>query len=98
MRRKGERPVPRRLLDITPSSPVVRMIADGDHWFAAWAIQQATPLARLARTTGIPAPRLHTIQHGDHVSRAEVDALARAWSVSAEGLIGTLPDRALVVD
>lgn len=98
MRRKGERPVARPLLDITPSSPVMRMIADGDHWFTAWTMQQATPLAQLARTTGIPAARLHTIQQGDRVSRAEIDALARAWSASAEGLIGTLPDRALVVD
>ncbi len=98
MRRKGERPVPRRLLDVTPSSPVMRMIAEGDHWFNAWMFQQATALARLARTTGIAVARLHAMQQGDRVSRAEIDALARAWSVSAEGLIRTLPDRSLVID
>lgn len=98
MRRKGERPVPQRLIDITPSSPVMRMIATGDHWFTAWLCQQSTPLTRLARTTGLSVARLLAIQQGDRVSRAEIDALARAWSVSAEGLIGTLPDRALVID
>lgn len=98
MRRKGERPILRRLLDITPSSPVMRMIASGDHWFAAWMMQQVTPLAELARTTGLAAARLHAIDQGDCVSRAEIDALARAWSVSAEGLIGTLPNRSLVIE
>ena len=98
MRRKGERPVPKRLLHITPSSPVMRMIATGDSWFNAWTFQQSTPLARLARTTGLDVARLHAIQRGDRISRAEIDALARAWCVSAEGRIGTLPDRALVID
>ena len=98
MRRKGEKPVPRTLLAITPSSPVMRMIADGDTWFNAWTFQQSTPLARLARMTGLTVARLYAIEHGDRVSRTEIDALARAWSVSADGLIGTLPDRSLVVD
>lgn len=98
MRRKGKKPVTRTQLAITPSSPVMRVIADGDTWFNAWTFQQCTPLARLARTTGLPMGRLCAIEQGDRISRAEIDALARAWCVSAEGLIGTLPDRSLVID
>lgn len=98
MRRKGEKPVLKTLLEITPSSPVMRTIASGDPWFKAWSFQQCTPMARLVRTTGLTAGRLAAIEQGDRISRAEIDVLARAWSVSAEGLIGTLPDRALVID
>lgn len=68
------------------------------HMVQPWTFQQSTPLVRLARMTGLTVARLDAIEHGDRVSRDEIDALARAWSVSAEGLIGTLPDRSLVVD
>jgi len=46
----------------------------------------ATPYVRLAKITGIPVPRLMAINHGDALSRAELDALARAWSVSSVDL------------
>lgn len=98
MRRKGERPIAKQLVKPTPSSPVMRMIADGDRWFHAWIFQQAMPLARLSRVTGIPVARLCAIEQGDRLSRAELDALARAWSVSSADLIGTLPDPALVAE
>lgn len=98
MRRKGERPVPKRLVVITATSPVVLSIADGDHWFNAWVSQACTPWAALARTTGIPATRFAAIKNGDKVSRAEVDALARAWSVSTADLISTIPDPTIVID
>ena len=97
-RRKGERPIPRRLMTLTPDSPVLRNIADGDHWFYAWLSEACTPFAPLSRLTGIPTRRLSAINAGDRVSRAEIDALACAWSVSSADLISTLPDPALVVE
>lgn len=97
MRRKGEQPVAKRLVRITETSPVVIAIAEGDHWFDAWVAEACTPWGKLARLTGIPGPRFTAIRRGDKISRAEVDALARAWSVSSEDLISTLPDRDLVI-
>jgi len=97
MRRKGEQPVAKRLTQITPTSPVVISIAEGDHWFDAWVAEACTPWGRLARLTGIPGPRFTAIRAGDKISRAEIDALARAWSVSSADLIGTLPDPSIVV-
>jgi hypothetical protein len=97
-RRKGERPVPKRLVVLTPDSPVRRSIAEGDHWFDAWVAEASTPWARLARDTGIPMRRFVAIRDGDRMSRTELDALARAWSVSSGDLLSTLPDRSLVVD
>lgn len=98
MRRKGERPVAQRLIDLSPASPVVMSIAEGDNWFDAWVSEQCTPWSKLARLAGVSVGRLRAIREGDHISRAEVDALARAWNVSAADLITTLPDAALVVE
>lgn len=98
-RRKGEQPVRKPLAELSAGHPVVRMVANGDHWFEAWVRQECTPYARLQQLTGIPTTRLATLsRQGERVSRAEIDALARAWCVSSEGLISTLPDRSLVVE
>lgn len=97
-RRKGERPLARPLENWSAQHPVARAIATGSRWFDAWIGQQSTPLVRLARQTGISAARLMTIQSGDRISRAEIDALARAWRVSAGDLIASMPDSALVVE
>ncbi|WP_162236159.1 MULTISPECIES: helix-turn-helix domain-containing protein [unclassified Sphingomonas] len=56
----------------------------------------ATPLDRLARTTGIPQRRLSTLCHPDRVSLAEIDALARAWSISAGDLRASIPSELIV--
>jgi len=98
MRRKGERPVPKRLAVLAPDSPVRRLMAEGDHWFDAWVAEASTPWARLARDTGIPIRRFIAISGGGHLSRTELEALARAWSVSSTDLISTLPDLSLVVE
>ena len=74
------------------------MIREGDGWFYAWLYQRATPLAKLARQTGISVPRLMTINKGDRVSRAEVDALACAWSISSGDLIASMPSPDLIVE
>ena len=97
-RRKGERPIARPLDTWSNDHPVARMIREGDSWFYAWLYQRATPLVKLARQTGISVPRLMTINNGDRVSRAEVDALARAWSISVGDLIASMPSRNLVVE
>lgn len=98
-RRKGERPIERPLDRFTPDHPVARTISQGDHWFYAWLAQKSTPLVRLARITGIPAERFFPIQRGGDVSRAELDALARAWSVSTQDLIRSMAEpRPTIVD
>ena len=79
--------------------PVAHMIATGSYWVSAWLAQKSTPLAALARTTGIPIARLSTIStKGTEVSRAEIDALARAWSVSSEDLIRSIDGACAIVD
>lgn len=98
MRRKGERPIPRRLDEWSPAHPVAHAIATGSKWFTAWQVQKCTPVDKLARQTGISPTRLLTIDAGDHVSRAEIDALARAWTISSADLIASMPDPALVRD
>lgn len=96
MRRKGEKPLPVRLDAWTADHPVANSIADGSDWFDAWLMQRATPIARLAKQTGISGTRLLTIAAGDQVSQAEVDALARAWSISSADLIASMPDKSVV--
>lgn len=98
MRRKGERPVAQQLIRLSAGHPILRSIAEGDHWFYAWVSQCCTPHIRLAKQTGISPGRIRAIDGGDIVSRAEIDALARAWNVSTQELISTLPDPSLVVE
>ena len=97
-RRKGEQPIP-KLLDTWPDShPVAHMIRTGSKWFAALQMQKLTPNVRLARQTGIAPARLAAISAGDRVSRAELDALARAWNVSSGDLEASMGDKGLVAD
>jgi hypothetical protein len=88
--RKGERTVPRPLDRWRTDHPVARVIETGDRWFYAWQSYKATPTAKLARLTGIPPARLLTIEHGGPISRAELDGLSRAWSVSTGDLIASM--------
>ncbi|WP_157215879.1 hypothetical protein [Flavisphingomonas formosensis] len=98
MRRKGERTIPQQLDLWSPAHPVAHAIATGSAWFHAWQMQKCTPVVQLAKQTGIAAARLAGIAAGDRLSRAEIDALARAWTISAADLIASLPDPALVRD
>lgn len=98
MRRKGERPIP-KLLDVwSDQHPVAHAIRTGSYWFHAWSGQKSTPLATLSRKTGMAQARISAISQGDRISRAELDALAIAWNVSAGDLIASMPDAAMVVD
>jgi len=98
MRRKGERPIPRALTRWSASHPVAHAMRTGDHWFKAWQFQSCIASAKLARDTGIPANRFAAIENGGAVSRAEIDALARAWSVSSGDLIECIGDASVIVD
>jgi hypothetical protein len=66
-------------------------MATGDRWFYAWLAQCCTPYAVLSKLTGIPVQRLMVIDQGDRFTRAELEALATAWEVDPETLLGTHP-------
>lgn len=93
MRRKGERPLPIHLDNWHKGHPVAHVIETGSHWFQAWLTQKNTPYVRLTALTGIPSHRFTAISGGDVVSRAEIDALACAWSISARDLIASIAGR-----
>ncbi|WP_380879565.1 hypothetical protein ACFB49_22990 [Sphingomonas sp. DBB INV C78] len=97
-RRKGERPVLRYLDRWSADHPVARSIAAGTNWFNAWIAQKATPFPRLAQRTGIPTARLMAIDQGDVIARSELEALSRAWSVSVNDLIASMPTADMVVE
>ena len=91
MKHKGAKALPVYLDTWSDTHPVARTIAAGTRWFDAWLMQRTTPIPRLATITGIPKARLDTIAQGDRVSLAELDALARAWSISAGDLRASVP-------
>ncbi len=96
VKRKGERPLPVYLDTWSPAHPVAQSIARGTWWFDAWVGQKTTPYEKLSRLTGIPPNRLATISARDRVSLAELDALARAWSISAGDLRASVPPELVV--
>ncbi|BAV65774.1 hypothetical protein [Sphingobium cloacae] len=97
-RHKGARPLVRHLDSWSEGHPVAHAIRTGDCWFGAWQRQACMPLAKLSRLTGIPIQRFSAIEYGGPVSRAEVDALARAWSISTADLIASIPNADQVID
>lgn len=97
-RRKGERPVLRYLDRWSTDHPVAHSIASGTHWYSAWAMQKSNSQSSLARATGIPMARLMAIEDGDVIARSELEALSRAWSVSVNDLIASLPSPELVIE
>lgn len=98
MRRKGEQPRPKRLERWDEGGYIAQSIASGTHWLDAWLMQNNTPYHRLSSITGIPAQRFAAITNGDVASRAEIDALARAWSMSAGDLMTSIGDRTKIID
>ena len=98
MRRKGEGLIAKKLERWDPDGHIAASIATGTHWFDAWLMQNGTPYVRLAALTGIPTQRFTAITRGDAVSRAEIDALAWAWSMSAGDLIASIGGRSEIVE
>ena len=98
VRRKGEQPVAKVVVNWTSDHAVARSLRDGTRWFHAWMAQMVTPYERLAKRTRIPVERLRAIEAGGQLSRAELEALAKAWWITPEGLIASMPDPGLVVD
>jgi hypothetical protein len=90
--------MPQQLQRWSDDHLVARMIRDGDYWFGAWVGQMATPYVKLTKRTGIPAGRLVAIDRGDVVSRSELEALARAWSISAVDLERSINGATQIVD
>lgn len=90
MRRKGERPIVRAVVGWSVDHQCARAIREGDPWFRAWMFQMSTPYWRLAKATRIPEARLREIEGAAAVTRAEIDALARVWWVTSEGLIESI--------
>lgn len=98
MRRKGEQLIPRMLERWDVDGHIAQSIATGTHWLDAWLMQNGTPYARLSALTGMPVARFSAITRGDAVSRAEIDALARAWSISAGDLVASIGGRSEIVE
>jgi hypothetical protein len=98
MRRKGEQQISKKLDRWDPDGHIAQSIETGTHWLDAWLMQNGTPYVRLTAMTGIPSQRFAAITQGDVVSRAEIDALARAWSMSAGDLIASIGGRTVIVD
>jgi hypothetical protein len=42
--------------------------------------------------TRIPVARLQEIDHGAVITHAEIEALAKAWWITPEGLIASMPE------
>ena len=90
--------MPQELGRWAPDHPVAHMISTGTQWFTAWQMQKCVDIFRLEKATGISRRRFEALSRGDYISRAELDALAIAWSVSAGDLIASMPTHHLVVD
>lgn len=98
MRRKGEGLIAKKLVRWDPGGHIAESIATGTHWLDAWLMQNGTPYAKLTALTGIPTHRFAAITCGDVVSRSEIDALARAWSMSTGDLIASIGGRTEIIE
>lgn len=91
-RRKGERPIVKEVRAWSADHPVAKWIADGDGWFDAWVGQMCTPYAVLTKKTGIASDRLFELSFGEPPTLTEIDALAKVWFVTPEGLISSIAE------
>lgn len=76
-----------------PLHAVMQAIADGEHWLLAWNRQTSVIYRLLAKESGVHEARLREIEAGEHATRAEVVALAKAWRVDPIAVEHTLPYR-----
>jgi hypothetical protein len=91
-RRKGEQPVPKEVVGWSEDHQVFRCLGPGENWFSAWHMQMCTPYPRLAKRTKITEARLREIKDGATFTHAELEALAKAWWITPEGLQASMPD------
>jgi hypothetical protein len=96
-RRKGEKPVPKQAVGWSEDHPVAGCMRCGSKWFDAWIGQMTTPYTRLANATKLSVDRIREIDAGSTITRAELEALAKAWWITPEGLLESMPDRERVV-
>lgn len=82
MRRKGERPFVRTWPEWGEGHAIYRSIQEGEHWFAAWYGEAATPYVRLKKLSGVGLDRIAAIDDGDKLTRIELEAFARAWNAA----------------
>jgi hypothetical protein len=97
-RRKGERPVPKQVVEWTFSHPVAQAMRRGSKWFGAWIAEKTTPYQWLAKRTGLSIDRIREIDQGAGITRAELEALAEAWWITPAGLLASMPDPTIVAD
>jgi hypothetical protein len=96
-RRNGiRRPLP-AVVSWSADHWAARYMQDGDAWFDAWMKAMATPGPTLAKRTRIPLDRLMQIARGAAITRKEIEVLAKAWSITPDGLIESLPEAGRVV-
>lgn len=90
---KGEQPVDQGLFyrPYGADHPVAHMIRTGSGWFEAWQVQSNLDETRLSRRISMAPARIRQLRHGAPVKRAEVDALAQAYGVTADDIIASLP-------
>lgn len=96
--RKGFPRIPLKLDEWDKNSPTARDIRQGTHWFDAWQAHRGMIDTRISHLSGIPRERFYAMRQGDKISRAEVDALACVFSVSANDLIKSMDSRNRIVD
>jgi hypothetical protein len=97
-RRKGEQPVPMQVVEWSEDHAVAHCMRRGSSWFSAWIGQMATPYPRLAKKTKLSIDRIREIDTGGTLTRAELAALAKAWWITPDGLLASMPDRSIVID
>lgn len=83
---------------MTSPGVVADAVERGSSWFSAWVGQMNTPYSKLTRLTGMSAGRFSAIDHGDYVTRTELEALAKAWGATPEALVQSMPDPSLVIE
>ncbi len=89
-RRKGEAKLTPAQWHWAVGIPMERAINGGSHWFDAWVQQCCTPLARLAKVTGIDRDRLHGIRYQGDPTGGEIALLARAWHCRPDDVIASI--------
>lgn len=84
--RKGERRIVKEVRLYTEDHPVAQIIRRGSRWFDAWVTKMGTSYPTLTKRTKIASDRLMKLSHGAQPTDAEIDLLAAAWFVTAQGL------------